>query len=104
VTSSGGPPTHPPEGIALEAGNPRHHQRLHRRGARAQGIRVVDAVAACERRHQERQHLVPDVRAAGGPAQIEEPIDQSLQAQVEGQGGRQEHACVGHELRPAERE
>jgi hypothetical protein len=54
------------------------------RAARPQHGRVVDRVAACEGGHQERQELVPHVRPAGGPAEIEEPLDQSLQAEMRG--------------------
>jgi hypothetical protein len=73
------------------------------RAARAQGVAVVDAVAARERRHQERQELVPGVRPAGGAAEVEEPLDESLQAEMRGQGGRQQEARVGYQLRPVER-
>jgi hypothetical protein len=71
--------------------------------AGAEGLGVVDAVATCERGHQERQELVPHVRPAGGPAEVEEPLDQLLQAQVESQRGRQQEPRIGHELRPVER-
>ena len=66
--------------------------------AGAQGVCVVDRVAARERGHDEREQLVAHVRPAGSPAQIEEPIDQSLQAQVESQGGRHEEPGIGHQV------
>ena len=65
--------------------------------AGAQGVRIVDRVATREGRHDEGQELVADVRRAGGAPQVEEPIDQSLQAQVEGQRGRQEEPRIGHQ-------
>jgi hypothetical protein len=71
--------------------------------AGAQGVRIVDAVAARERGHDERQKLVADVRPAGGAAEVEEPIYQSLQAEMRGQGGRQQEARIGHEVHPVER-
>ena len=58
--------------------------------AGAQSVRIVDRVATAERGHDEGQELVADVRRVGGAAQVEEPIGQSLQAQVEGQRGWQE--------------
>ncbi len=67
------------------------------RPARSQRVGVVDAVAAGERRHDERQELVADVRSAGLVAEVEVGLDEILHAEVVGQGGRQEEARVGDE-------
>ncbi len=74
-----------------------------RRVARLERGCIVDAVAASERGEDQGQELVTDVRPAGGPTEIQEPLDQSLQTQVGGEGGGQQQARVGHELRPVER-
>ena len=67
------------------------------RAAGAQGVRVVDVVAARERRHHERQELVADVGPAGRRPEVEVLVDELPQAQVVGQRGRQEQARVGHQ-------
>ena len=67
------------------------------RAAGPQRVRVVDAVATRERRHDERQQLVADVGAAGLVAQVEVLVDEPLQAQVVGQRGRQQEARIGHQ-------
>ena len=68
--------------------------------ARATGperIRVVDAVAAGERRQDEAQELVAWVRPTRHQPEVEVLVDEGLQAEVVGQGGRQEEARVGHQ-------
>ncbi|GAC1669534.1 MAG: hypothetical protein NVS9B8_12400 [Candidatus Limnocylindrales bacterium] len=70
------------------------------RPAGPQGIRVVDAIAARERRHDERQELLADVRPTGFGAQVQMLVDEPLEAEVLGEGGRQEEPSIGHELRP----
>jgi len=71
--------------------------------ARPQGVRIVDAVTAGEGREDEGQQLVADVRPAGRSAEVEVGLDELAQAEMLGEGGRQEEARVGHELRPVER-
>ena len=74
-----------------------------RRAPGAQGGRVVDRVASRERRRDERQRLVPDVRPTGCLPEVEVPLDQFLQAEMLGERGRQQEPGVGDELRPVER-
>lgn len=70
--------------------------RLHReaedpaRAARAQGRRVVDTVAARERRGDERERLVPDVRPTRCLPEVEVLPDEVLQAEMLGERRRQE--------------
>jgi hypothetical protein len=59
------------------------------RPTRAQRIRVVDAVAAREGRHDEAQELVTAVRPTGAGPELEVPLDEVPQAEPRGQGGRQ---------------
>lgn len=63
----------------------------------AQGVGVVDAVAARERGEHEAQELVADVGPAHRVAQVEVLIDELLQAQVLHQGGRQQEPGIGHQ-------
>jgi hypothetical protein len=58
------------------------------RPTRAKDVCVVDAVATGERRHDEREELVADVRPAGRPPEVEVALDELAQAEVVGQGGR----------------
>ncbi len=67
------------------------------RAAGPQGVRVVDAVAARERRHDQAQELVPGVGPPRCAAQVEMAVDQLAEPEVVGQGGRQEEPRVGHQ-------
>ena len=67
------------------------------RATGAQGVRVIDAVAAREGGHDERQELVAWVRPAGRRTEIEVPLNELPQTELRGQGGRQEQARVGHQ-------
>jgi len=66
-------------------------------GAGPQGVRVVDAVAAGEHRHDEGQELVAGVRRAGLGAEPDVLVDQLLEPEVLGQRGRQQEPSVGHQ-------
>ena len=61
-------------------------------------VRVVDAVATGERREDEGQELVADVRPSGCGSEVQMLVDQLAQAQVLRQGGRQEQPRVGHQM------
>ena len=50
----------------------------------AQRIGVVDAVAACQRGSDQRQHLVPSVRPSRRSAEVKVMVDEFPQAQVPG--------------------
>ena len=63
----------------------------------AQRIGVVDAVAASQRGSDQRQHLVPSVRPSRRAAEVKVMVDEFPQAQVPGEGGRQEQAGIGHQ-------
>ena len=65
--------------------------------AGAQHIGVVDAVAAGQRGGHQRHYLVAGVGPAWGPAQVQMPVNQLGQAQVLGEGGRQDQAGIGHQ-------
>ena len=62
-----------------------------------QRIGVVDAVAASQRGGDQRQHLVPPVGPPWRAAEVEVMVDEFPQAQVPGEGGRQEQASIGHQ-------
>ena len=62
-----------------------------------QRIRVVDAVAARQRGSDQRQQLVPRVGPPRRAARVEVTVDEFPQAQVLGEGGRQEQAGIGHQ-------
>ena len=62
-----------------------------------QRIGVVDAVAARQRGSDQRQQLVPRVGPPWRPAEVEVMVDEFPQAQVPGEGGRQEQAGIGHQ-------
>jgi hypothetical protein len=61
----------------------------------SQGVRVVDAVAAGEGRHDQGQELVADVRSTGLVAEVEIRIHELTQTEVMGQAGRQQEPRVG---------
>ena len=63
----------------------------------AQRIRVVDAVAARQRKGDQRQHLVPPVGPPWRAAEVEAMVDEFPQVQVPGEGARQEQAGIGHQ-------
>ena len=65
--------------------------------AGAQRIGVVNAVAASQRRRNQGHHLVAGVGQPRGIAEIEVMVDEFPQAQVPGEGGRQEQAGIGHQ-------
>ena len=62
--------------------------------AGAQHISVVDAVATSQRRCHQRHHLVAGVGSAWSPAQVQAPVNQLGQAQVQGQGGRKDQPGI----------
>ena len=45
----------------------------------------------------QRQHLVPGVRPSRRAAEVKVMVDEFPQAQVPGEGGRQEQAGIGHQ-------
>ncbi len=63
----------------------------------AQHVGVVDTVAARQRRGHQRHHLIAGVGSAWGAAQVEAPVNQLGQAEMLGQGGRQEQPGIGHQ-------
>ena len=63
----------------------------------AQRISVIDAVAAGQRGGDQRQHLVPRVGPPRRAAEVEVTVDEFPQAQVSGEGARQEQAGIGHQ-------
>ena len=63
----------------------------------AQRIGVVDAVAARQRRRNQRHHLVPGVGPPRRAAEIEVMVYEFPQPEVLGEGGRQEQAGIGHQ-------
>ena len=65
--------------------------------AGAQHIGIVDAVATSQRRCHQRHHLVAGVGSAWGPTQIQVPVNQLGQTQVQGEGGRQDQPGIGHQ-------
>ena len=67
------------------------------RAAGTKGPRVINAVAARERRNDECEQHVARVRRAGLGAEIEVLLDECLQAEVVGQRGRREQARIGHQ-------
>ena len=48
-------------------------------------------------RGDEGEHLVAGVRATGCPAEVEMFVDERPEAEVLGQGGRQQEPRVGHQ-------
>src|SRR5450759_1551857 len=67
------------------------------RAARPERGRVVDAVTARERRHDEREQLVADVRPTDRLPEVPVRIDELAQAEMRAEGGRQEEPGVGHQ-------
>ena len=65
-------------------------------GACPQRIGVGDAVAAGQGRGDERHRLGADVGVPGGIAQVNKVVEELQQAQVLGQGGRQNEPGVSH--------
>jgi hypothetical protein len=65
------------------------------RAAGPQGVRVVDAVTARERRQDQGQELVAAVRMARLVAEIEVAVDQLPKAEVVSQRGRQHEPRIG---------
>ena len=63
----------------------------------AQRIGVVDAVAARQRRSNQSHHLVAGVGPPRRAAEIEVIVYESPQAQVLGEGGRQDQPGIGHQ-------
>ena len=67
------------------------------RPARPERRRVVYTVTTREGRGDEGEHLVAGVRATGCPAEVEMFVDECPEAEVLGQGGRQQEPRVGHQ-------
>jgi hypothetical protein len=65
--------------------------------ARSESVGISDAVAPGQGRHHERQELVADVGPSRFVAQVEVGIDELAEAQMLGQGGRQEEARISHQ-------
>ena len=63
----------------------------------AQRIGVVDAVATRQGRRNQGHHLVPGVGSAWGPAQVQVPVNQLGQPQVQGQRGWKDQPGIGHQ-------
>ena len=63
--------------------------------AGAQGIGIVDTVAAGQGGGHQGHHLVARVRPARGAAKVEMVVDQLGQAQAPGQGGRKDQPGIG---------
>ena len=70
--------------------------RVQARPSGAQHV-VVDTVAVSERGGQQRHHLIAGVGSAWAAAQAEAPVNQLGQAEMPGQGGRQEQPGIGHQ-------
>jgi hypothetical protein len=68
-----------------------------RRPAGPQGVGVVDAVTAGERRGDERKQLVADVRPTDHLPEVQVRLDELAQAEMGGERGRQEEPGVGHQ-------
>ena len=65
------------------------------RPAGAQRIGVVDAVAARQRRGHQRRNLIAGIGSAWRIAQVQAPVNQLGQTQVQGQGGRKDQPGIG---------
>ncbi len=57
----------------------------------SQRVRIVDAVTTRERGHDERQELVAGVRPAGPVTEFQMLVEEVLETEVRGQGGRHGH-------------
>ena len=66
--------------------------------ARAQGVGVVDALAAGDQRRDDGHGLVADIGPAGGSAEVDMVIEQIAQAEVLGQSGGQQEAGTGNRV------
>jgi len=90
---------HVTEGESAQEGAERrgsHHpmaKDLARR-ARAQQVAVVDRVRPGEDRMHEAHHLAPRAKRAPPAAQIDPPVDQTLEPQALGEGARQDQSGV----------
>ena len=73
------------------------HPSTRGRPARPQRIGVVNAVAARQRRRHQGQHLVASVGSSGRIPQVNVAVHQFTQAQVVGQGDRQQQPRIGHQ-------
>ena len=73
------------------------------RAAGPQCVRVVDAVAPGERREDEGQELVADVRPTRPGTEVEVLVHQLAETEMMGQGGRQQEPRVGHQAVVVER-
>ena len=90
------PPETPQEGP--QGGWRLDHTPQHpRRPARPQRSGVVNAVAASQRRRHQGQHLVASVGSSGRIPQVNVAVHQFTQAQVVGQGDRQQQPRIGHQ-------
>ena len=63
----------------------------------AQRIGGVDAVAASQGGGDQRQHLVPRVRPSRRAAEVKVMVDEFPQAQVLGEGHREQQPSIGHQ-------
>ena len=68
-----------------------------RRPAGAQRSRVVDALAARERRGDQGQQLVASVRPARRVTEVEVAVGELLQTEMLGERGREQQARIGHQ-------
>ncbi len=67
-------------------------------GAGPQGVGVVDAVAVGQGRVDEGHGLGAHVGVAGRVAQVDVVVEERQQAEMLGQGGRQDQPGVGHRM------
>ena len=65
--------------------------------SRTQPVGVVNAVAASQSGGHQRQQLVAGVGPSGGIAQVNVAVRQFIQAQAQGQSGRQNQPGVGYQ-------
>ena len=65
--------------------------------AGAQRVGVVDAVAARQRGGHQSRNLIARIGSAWRIAEVEVPVNQLGQTQVQGQGGRKDQAGIGHQ-------
>ena len=63
----------------------------------AQRVGVVDAVAARQRRGHQSRNLIARIGPARRIAEVQVPVNQLGQTQVQGQGGRQDQPGIGHQ-------
>ena len=67
------------------------------RPASAQRVGVVNAVAASQRGGHQGHDLSAGVGSARGAAQVQAPVNQLGQAEMLGQGGRQDQPSIVHQ-------